>query len=174
MATGLLDVCLLGSMDGHRQPAGWISPASVRFAISRLRQNNPTGRFQLFLSGKSSLQARPIPPHLEGRFANVTDVGAGCGGRGSAQGIAGRILSVSDRPALRRTALFAYGKTVVVPTPVAGAKLSVAKSIQPGSTSRQAGSDGDKTNSLAGEQAVKPLRRESTGLKSPDESTECG
>jgi len=39
----------------------------------------------------------------------------------------------------------------VVPTPVAGAKLSVAKSIQPDSISRQAGSDGDKTNSLAGE-----------------------
>jgi hypothetical protein len=42
----------------------------------------------------------------------------------------------------------------VVPTPVAGAKLSVAKSIQPDSTSYQAGSDGDKTNSLAEESAV--------------------
>jgi hypothetical protein len=42
----------------------------------------------------------------------------------------------------------------VVPTPVAGAKLSVAKSIQPDSISYQAGSDGDKTNSLAGESAV--------------------
>jgi hypothetical protein len=39
----------------------------------------------------------------------------------------------------------------VVPTPVAGAKLSVAKSIQPETISHQAGSDGDKTNSLAGE-----------------------
>jgi hypothetical protein len=42
----------------------------------------------------------------------------------------------------------------VVPTPVAGAKLSVAKSIQPDSISYQAGGDGDKTNSLAGESAV--------------------
>jgi hypothetical protein len=32
----------------------------------------------------------------------------------------------------------------VVPTPVAGAKLSVAKSIQPDSIRYQAGSDGDK------------------------------
>jgi len=39
----------------------------------------------------------------------------------------------------------------VVPTPVAGAKLSVAKSIRPDSISLQAGSDGDKTNSLAEE-----------------------
>ena len=28
-------------------------------------------------SGKSSLQARPVPPHTEGRFAIVTDVGRG-------------------------------------------------------------------------------------------------
>jgi hypothetical protein len=39
----------------------------------------------------------------------------------------------------------------VVPTPVAGAKLSVAISIQPDPIRHQAGSDGDKTNSLAGE-----------------------
>jgi hypothetical protein len=39
----------------------------------------------------------------------------------------------------------------VVPTPVAGAKLSVADTIQPDRNSHQAGSDGDKTNSLAGE-----------------------
>ena len=42
----------------------------------------------------------------------------------------------------------------VVLTPVAGAKLSVAKSIRPDSISYQAGSDGDKTNSLAEESAV--------------------
>jgi hypothetical protein len=42
----------------------------------------------------------------------------------------------------------------VVPTPVAGAKLSVAVTIQPDRNSHQAGSDGDKTNSLAGESAA--------------------
>jgi hypothetical protein len=42
----------------------------------------------------------------------------------------------------------------VVPTPVAGAKLSVAKSSQPDSIRYQAGSDGDNTNSLAEESAV--------------------
>ena len=32
-------------------------------------------------SGKSSLQPRAIPAHTEGRFAIVTNVGRGCGGR---------------------------------------------------------------------------------------------
>ncbi len=35
----------------------------------------------LCLSGKSSLQARPVPSHHEGRLAIVTKRGAGCGGR---------------------------------------------------------------------------------------------
>jgi len=42
----------------------------------------------------------------------------------------------------------------VVPTPVAGAKLPVAISIQPDRIGHQAGSDGGKTNSLAGESAA--------------------
>jgi len=39
----------------------------------------------------------------------------------------------------------------VVPTPVAGAKLSVARSIQPDQIRRQAGSDGDKNEFVDGE-----------------------
>src|SRR5882724_990825 len=35
----------------------------------------------LSLSGKSSLQARPVPSHHEGRLAIVTKRGTGCGGR---------------------------------------------------------------------------------------------
>jgi hypothetical protein len=45
-------------------------------------------------------------PH-EGRFAIVTDVGTGCGGRGSVgrDDIAGRVNSVSDHRARKTTAL---------------------------------------------------------------------
>jgi hypothetical protein len=42
----------------------------------------------------------------------------------------------------------------VVPTPVAGAKLSVATSIQPDRIRHQAGSDGDKTNSSPQEHGI--------------------
>jgi len=35
----------------------------------------------LVSSGKSSLQARPVPTRQEGRLAIVTKRGAGCGGR---------------------------------------------------------------------------------------------
>ena len=51
---------------------------------------------------------------------------------------------------------FSVRQNRVVPTPVAGAKLSVAKSIPTGSISRQAGSDGDKTNSSPGRARYKP------------------
>jgi hypothetical protein len=52
------------------------------------------------------------------------------------------------RTALRRTAEPCGSDTV------AGAKLSVAKSIQPDWIRYQAGSDGDKTNSLTEDSAV--------------------
>jgi hypothetical protein len=42
---------------------------------------------------------------------------------------------------------FSVRQNRVVPTPVAGAKLSVAASIRPDPMRYQAGSDGDKTNS---------------------------
>jgi hypothetical protein len=84
---------------------------------------------------------------------------------------------VSDQPACRRTALIppslklrrtgtkpveAFGvdgcvrQNRVVPTPVAGVKLSVATSIRPDRSSHQAGSDGDKTNSSPGRARHKP------------------
>ena len=48
-----------------------------------------------------------IPSHSEGRFANVTNAGwdAMDATASGAQGIAGRIEPVSDRPACGRTAL---------------------------------------------------------------------
>ena len=67
---------------------------------------------------------------------------------------AGR-LSVSERSAQddRRCGV---RQNRVVPTPVAGAKLPVANSIQPDRFSHQAGSDGGKTNSSPGRARHKP------------------
>ena len=51
-----------------------------RSLATRLRQNNPTGRFPLSLSGKSLLELPTSCP--QGRaLAIVTNVGTGCGGR---------------------------------------------------------------------------------------------
>ena len=41
----------------------------------RLRQNNPTGRIPLNLSGKSALPVRPVLSRQEGRIAIVTNAG---------------------------------------------------------------------------------------------------
>jgi hypothetical protein len=70
----------------------------------------------------------------EGRIAIVTKRGMGCGGRGSAGAQGDRradpgSVSGSRRADERRCCV---RQNRVVPTPVAGAKLSVAKSIQPG------------------------------------------
>jgi hypothetical protein len=100
------------------------------------------------------IPARLIPH--EGRIAIVTDAGwdvvdaAALG----AIGIAGRASACERRTGAQDERRCCVRQNRVVPTPVAGAKLSVAKSIQPDSISYQAGSDGDKTNSLAEESAV--------------------
>jgi hypothetical protein len=65
-------------------------------------------------------------------------------------------LPVSDRPARRTNGASRVRQNRVVPTPVAGAKLSVADTIQPDAISHQAGSDGDKTNSSPGRARHKP------------------
>jgi hypothetical protein len=90
-------------------------------------------------------------------LAIVTNVGTGCGGRGSVGRVkvfAGR-LSVSGHGAQddRRCCV---RQNRVVPTPVAGAKLPVATLIQPDRLSHQAGSDGGKTNSSPGRARHKP------------------
>jgi hypothetical protein len=110
----------------------------------------------------------------------VAKRGMRCGGRGSVgakRQSQGGPRSVSDHPARGRTATVppslklrrtgskepggAFGvdgrcvrRNRVVPTPVAGAKLSVATSIQPDPIRHQAGSDGDKTNSSPGEHGI--------------------
>jgi hypothetical protein len=76
----------------------------------------------------------------------------GCGGRGSvgANGIAGRVSRERSAGA-QDDGAFSVRQNRVVPTPVAGAKLSVATSIRPDPISHQAGSDGDKNEFVAGE-----------------------
>jgi len=82
-------------------------------------------------------------------LAIVTNVGAGCGGRSGV----GRVVVFAGRALVRERTQRAddwrccVRQNRVVPTSVAGAKLSVAKSIRPDRMSHQAGSDGDKTNS---------------------------
>jgi hypothetical protein len=65
-------------------------------------------------------------------------------------GVAGRLTRERSTGA-QDDGAFSVRQNRVVPTPVAGAKLSVAASIRPDPMCHQAGSDGDKTNSLAGE-----------------------
>jgi len=101
-------------------------------------------------------------------LAIVTNVGVGCGGRGSvgrANVIAGRFSvsdgSAPDDDALARLSLQAktggcVRQNHVVLAPVAGVKLPVAEMIQPDRNSHQAGSDGDKTNSSPGRAWHKP------------------
>ena len=117
-------------------------PCPVRFA--------KTFPFQLW-PNQIYIPRRLVP--LEGRIAIVTDAGwdvvdAAASG---AIGIAGRASVRERRTGVQDERRCCVRQNRVVPTPVAGAKLSVAASIRPDPMSHQAGSDGDKTNSLAGE-----------------------
>src|ERR1700730_5147255 len=70
-------------------------PGHERNVLSLPRGDLPVGRFvdravqpslqKYFASvvGRNIFMSLAIPSHTEGRFAIVTDVGAGCGGRGS-------------------------------------------------------------------------------------------
>src|ERR1700738_3881439 len=59
----------------------------------RLRQNNPTGRIPLNLSGKSALPVRPVLSRQEGRIAIVTNAGGDAvdAGAWACKVIAGRV-----------------------------------------------------------------------------------
>ena len=72
-----------------------------------------------------------IEPHTpaEGRFAIVTDVGTGCGGRGSARAhevIAGRVLSPWRSKGAQTNGAEADGEVVWLWRPKAGVKLAEA------------------------------------------------
>jgi hypothetical protein len=118
---------------------------------------------------------RPSP--REGRIAIVTDAGWDAVDAAASGAIGNRRAGSScERVAGARTngAVFAMPEVStglsaealakadcvrqnrVVPTPVAGVKLSVAVTIQPDRISHQAGSDGDKTNSSPGRARHKP------------------
>jgi hypothetical protein len=106
-------------------------------------------------SGKSALPARPsFPGKRGGRASSRTWEGMrwtlGVGARVFAgrSSVSGRQRADERRQSVRQNR--------VVPTPVAGAKLSVASSILPDQSRHQAGSDGDKTNSSPGRARHKP------------------
>jgi hypothetical protein len=124
-------------------------------------------------------------------LAIVTNVGTGCGGRGSVGRARGcrAVIPVSDRTARRRTALKRLGRNFfrqhagrlrrmargscgrqnrVVLAPVAGVKLMEIVGSNRASINRQSVSDGGKRNSSPGRARHKPLkpsRRESRVIR---------
>ena len=132
---------------------------------------------------KSPAYPARLIPH-EGRIAIVTNVGMGCGGRGSvvAQGVAGRIFhcaKVRERfagawtngastPRLKcgrqhmadpRIGRGRCGRQKrVVPAPVAGAKPAEVYEPNRARQHHQSAGDGGKTNSSPGRARHKPLK----------------
>ena len=103
------------------EPVGWVELAKP---IAAQRVFCPTGQisknlsspsrknFSLSPSGKSALPARAIPSR-RGALAIVTNVGTGCGGRGSVGRACFRgAVSVSDHAVRRTNDANVYGKTV--------------------------------------------------------------
>ena len=117
----------------------------------------PSKNNSLSPSGKSVLPARPVLSLQEGRIAIVTNAGGDAvDAAASARKCVHRAVSREWIAARRTNGAGCVRQNRVVPTPVAGAKLSVVISTQPDRFSHQAGSDGDKTNSSPGRARHKP------------------
>jgi hypothetical protein len=114
--------------------------------------------FRFFCRANQFYQLAPSFPGKRGGSRVVTNAGwdAVDAAASARKVIAGRARLVSDRPARRTNGAGCVRQNRVVPTPVAGAKLPVADTIQPDAISHQAGSDGDKTNSSPGRARHKP------------------
>jgi hypothetical protein len=122
-------------------------------------------KYFCFTESQIKTMIRHPVPH-EGRIAIVTDVGMGCGGRGSAgraELIAGRALA-RERSGSRKTSGAASGRqNRVVLAPVAGVKSAEVRKARPGFKNLESAGDGDKTNSSPGrarDKPLKPTRRE--------------
>ena len=134
--------------------------------------------FSLNAAPKSNLQL-PLSCLARGALAIVTNVGAGCGGRGSVGRARGcrAVIPVSDRTARRRTALKRLGRNFfrqhagrsrrmargscgrqnrVVLAPVAGVKLMEIVGPDRASIDRQSVGDGGQRNSAPGRSRHKP------------------
>jgi len=127
-------------MGGAKRYPSCLSKAVVDFAESSthptapgLRQNNPTGKISLNASGKSALSVRPSHP-AGGAYRDRHETRDGM--RWTRQRRrARRSQGEQNSWAVDRTQDDGAGcvrQNRVVPTPVAGVKLSVAKSIRPG------------------------------------------
>jgi hypothetical protein len=120
-----------------------VQPSSEKYFASQLTQ---------IISRNLAVQSRKRGVSRSSRNAGWDVVDARASAR---KVIAGRVSR--ERWSARKTnGAICVRQNRVVPTPVAGAKLSVAKSIPTGTISHQAGSDGDKTNSSPGRSRHKP------------------
>jgi hypothetical protein len=116
--------CLAIPANGAILPDGQISD----FMSSPIAKNIP-----LSPSGKSVLSARAIPFRKRGALAIVTNVGTGCGGRGSVGRNCGRrAVSVSDHASAQDERCGCVRQRRVVLAPVAGVKLAEVFRTRPG------------------------------------------
>ena len=134
--------CPLCPESGSKFGALAAPPRAITVALCAVR--DLLNRIDLMLAVQSCLQKfrfaldpnhfiSSAVPFRRGALAIVTNVGAGCGGRGSVGRAKERRAGLSRE---RSTGAQTNGairvrQNRVVPTPVAGAKLSVARSIQP-------------------------------------------
>ena len=144
--------CILLCLDSAARSSQFVEPDQSD--ATRPASSEKINRFRLRPNHRYH-SARP--PRQEGRIAIVTNAGwdAVDAAALARKVVAGRILSVSDRPARRRTALFAYGKTVWFwhPLLVSSRRRRVGPTGLGQSISAD---DGDKTNSSPGRSRHKP------------------
>ena len=155
--SGKSDCILLCS---YRRPAQKSTARKLRFDQSFQNDlGGPVPRAKIFrfpLHPNQRLFPR-CPVSTRGAYRDRHERETGCGGRSSVRReklFAGRVIRERAHRA-RRTARSVRQNRVVL-TPVAGAKLSVANSVQPDRFSHQAGRDGGKTNSSPGRARHKP------------------
>jgi hypothetical protein len=96
----------------------------------------PSQKYSCFHLTQITSRTFRIPSHTEGRFAIVTDVGTGCGGRGSvlrAMGLQGGFFeSVSDQRAGGREMLQRTAKSCGPDAPTLASSFVEGKSARPG------------------------------------------
>jgi hypothetical protein len=158
--------------DGSAAPQSLICPSWQETYFA------PHQNFSLNAAPKSNLQLPPSCP-AKRALANVTNVGTGCGGRGSVGRARGcrAVIAVSDRTVRGRPALKRFSRNFfrqhagrlermtrgscgrqnrVVLAPVAGVKPAKVCKAQPGHASRQFVGDGGQRNSAPGRSRHKP------------------
>jgi hypothetical protein len=116
-----------------------LSPRSADLPVGRFVERGVQPCLQKYFGFRTpqiTSRTLAIPSHTEGRFAIVTDVGTGCGGRGSvlrAMGLQGGFFeSVSDQRAGGREMLQRTAKSCGPDAPTLASSLVEGKSARPG------------------------------------------